>query len=884
MKTPMHSRLISLAIATMALTCGHLTASGQAPAGAPSDGDVFQQMFDNARQYAADFPQEKVYLHLDNNSYYQGDTIWYKAYVVMAADNTPTRVSKPLYVELLNQLGNTVTKQIVEITDGHAEGCIPLDNTFFSGYFELRAYTKWMLAEPEPQYFSRVLPVYSKMVGTDDEPRRLADVSLKGSESLRVEAKDQAANGDGGRAKFAVRFFPEGGRMVKGVPCRVAFEAFSADSGAVNREGTLILADGTEEAVRSLYDGIGSFTYTPGDRPATFVMAYDGKERRFTLPDADDAGLTLRVEGDGRYVNIDVQRDSAAAYADSQEPCALFLFAHGVPVMQRRVDFGGTTLSRFRIPVEPLPAGINCAALLDTAGRVLADRFFFVQPTDSAALTADRDTTLRMPFQKITYKIRATGHDGSPAAGTRLSVSVRDAINSDYRAYDDNIATDLLLTSDVKGYLPHPAFYLKDRSVATRTLLDNMLMVRAWRRYDITRETTDTAYTPTLLPEHSLTLYGRVKSSFQSSQKDIVVTVLGQRDSTFAAGSTMTDQDGNFSLPLNSIDGDMDSYIQTRKQGKKINRWTNVSLFRNFEPTPRVIGSQEETLAWDRPPVDTTRVYAADSAYRAEQEKGVIQLEGVVVKGKNQRRKRQQETELFERRVLAVYDIRREVDKVRDAGKDIYSLEQLLRTLNPNITVSTDSDDEGEPVRTLYYGSVPVRFYIDGKQYWNMFFDKDVDAMRTIMLYEDDHLEDNQVFSMDQNYQYRRQQAKEGWTGTDLNAEGGIDTIRGGVVCAIQMAPGWNAQKIYKIARGIRHTVIQGYTRPVEFYSPVYADPATTTDADRRRTLLWNPSVTTDSNGEATVECWNAARTTIAALDAEGIVDGKPLHVTTLGR
>ena len=28
------------------------------------------------------FPQEKVYLHFDNTSYYLGETMWFKAYVV----------------------------------------------------------------------------------------------------------------------------------------------------------------------------------------------------------------------------------------------------------------------------------------------------------------------------------------------------------------------------------------------------------------------------------------------------------------------------------------------------------------------------------------------------------------------------------------------------------------------------------------------------------------------------------------------------------------------------------------------------------------------------------------------------------------------------------
>ena len=33
-------------------------------------------------RFAQGFPQERVYLHFDNTSYFKGEQIWYKAYVV----------------------------------------------------------------------------------------------------------------------------------------------------------------------------------------------------------------------------------------------------------------------------------------------------------------------------------------------------------------------------------------------------------------------------------------------------------------------------------------------------------------------------------------------------------------------------------------------------------------------------------------------------------------------------------------------------------------------------------------------------------------------------------------------------------------------------------
>ena len=40
------------------------------------------------------FPEERVYLHFDNNAYYLGETMWFKAYVTSGTDDTPTTMSR----------------------------------------------------------------------------------------------------------------------------------------------------------------------------------------------------------------------------------------------------------------------------------------------------------------------------------------------------------------------------------------------------------------------------------------------------------------------------------------------------------------------------------------------------------------------------------------------------------------------------------------------------------------------------------------------------------------------------------------------------------------------------------------------------------------------
>ena len=66
--------------------------------------------------------------------------------MVLADDNTPEPLSRILYVELLNEQGYLVERQQLRINQqGQADGCFAISDTTFAGYYEVRAYTKWML-------------------------------------------------------------------------------------------------------------------------------------------------------------------------------------------------------------------------------------------------------------------------------------------------------------------------------------------------------------------------------------------------------------------------------------------------------------------------------------------------------------------------------------------------------------------------------------------------------------------------------------------------------------------------------------------------------------------------------------------------------------------
>ena len=110
-----------------------------------NDVDDIKDYARNIIDFNREYPQEKVYLHMDNRSYFIGDTIWFKAYVMNATTLHPTTLSGVLYVELLNENGVEVEHKKLRIVDGMCHGEFFLKEDYRTGYYEIRAYTRNML-------------------------------------------------------------------------------------------------------------------------------------------------------------------------------------------------------------------------------------------------------------------------------------------------------------------------------------------------------------------------------------------------------------------------------------------------------------------------------------------------------------------------------------------------------------------------------------------------------------------------------------------------------------------------------------------------------------------------------------------------------------------
>ena len=440
------------------------------------------------------FPEERVYLHFDNTAYYLGENIWFKAYVTSGVNDEPTTMSRVLYVELVSPEGYVVKTNKYKIENGCCHGSFELTPLLLSGYYEVRAYTRYMLNRGKESIFSRVFPIFDK-VNADNwdfknmlDRRRgfLSDIEKNDSiTGLDREMEWVSSN----LPECDLRFYPESGHLVSGIKSTVAYEVFGEDG--INSDRSITITADGKPLLTSTPEhlGKGTFVITPNKNVKYRAILKQGKkEKKFDLPPVEEEGATIEVlEQDGTYY-ITAQNNLKA---DTEMGCAVM--RRGKVFFYERF-FSSDTCMLFAIDSKTLGEGVNRVVLFVNDNIPLAERQFFVTHAEPLAsdmstakllVTSDGESIEKLnvnPHGKITLDIER--EDGKPISGGTFSLSVSDADYRQETSYTYNIYTYMLLGSELKGYIPHAARYF-DRANMNRTReLDLVMLTHGWTSYD----------------------------------------------------------------------------------------------------------------------------------------------------------------------------------------------------------------------------------------------------------------------------------------------------------------------------------------------------------------------------------------------------------------
>ena len=376
--------------------------------------------------------------------------------------------------------------------------------------------------------------------------------------------------------------------------------------------------------------------------------------------------------------------------------------------------------------------------------------------------------------------------------------------------YDNNIFTDLLLTSDLKGYIHQPGYYFTESSLRKQKELDILLMVHGWRKYDMTQQIGISPFTPLQLPESQLVLYGQVKSTILKNKlKDIALSVMVKRDAEIITGQTVTDENGHFSIPLEDFEGSMEAVIQTRKVGKKNEIRTLLFSSTGISRLLRVLTVTEScTRSGATLPTGNRKLKKFDSLYMDSIRRvdGLYLLDEVEIKSKRRRQSTNMATKINEQSIDAYYDIRQAVDQLRDNGKVITTIPEVMEKLNPLFYWDRSNDN-------CTYRQKPICYIMDNKilssTEVNMML-TEIDGLASIIISKGTGGVDDEII---QN--------------TKMSNSNDVDVSELDKYSIFYLIPLPKHDVLNKhetAALGTRQTVMQGYTPALEYYSPAYID------------------------------------------------------------
>ena len=820
-------------------------------------------------------PKEKLYLHLDKPFYGAGEKIWFKGYLVNAITHQDNAQSNFIITELINRSDSIVERKKIRRDSLGFHNAFTLPATLPAGDYYLRGYSNWMLNEDPDFFFSRNIKIGNSIDNTivssieyqqEDDTHYTAKIKFTSNvqavfenttikylylENGKIKNKGKKKTDENGWISislpdlkspvarrievefddpqyiykrtfhlpvftndFDVKFFPEGGALINIPHQNVAFKAQGADGFSKEIEGFLFNSKGdTLTNFRSEHNGMGIFTMNPVNNETYYVTVRtnDSITKRFDLPAIEPKGISIAMSHYKQEIRYEIQKTEVTEW-----PQKLFLLAHIrdklailQPINPKRT-FGKMNDSLFT-------EGITHFMLIDEQGNALSERLIFVpdHKPNQWQITTDQPTYGKR--EKVSLQIAAKDNEGNPVEGT-FSVSITDRKSIQPDSLADNILSNLLLTSDLKGYVEDPAFYFLNQDARTLRSIDYLMMTHGWRRHKMENVLRTPSLNFTNYIEKGQTISGRIMGFFGANVKKGPICVLAPKYNIIA--TTETDEKGQFIVNTSFRDSTTFLVQARTKKG-----FAGVDIL--MDPPQYPVATHKAPYFNGATTFMEDYLMNTRDQYYMEGGMRVYNLKEVTVTAKRER----PSSKSIYTGGINTYTV--EEDRLQGYGQTAFDAASRL----PSVTITNGSEIH------IRNNSEPAIIVIDD------------------IVYEDasDILKDIQVSDM-----------------SSISLLRGADAVilgprasGGAVVITLKDPRNLPARP----AQGIITYTPLGYSESVEFYHPTYDTPEkkNAQRSDFRSTVYWNPELRLDAEGKATIEYYTPDSTAPEDIIIEGV-------------
>lgn len=630
-----------------------------------------------------------------------------------------------------------------------------------------------------------------------------------------------------------LQFFPEGGNLVAGLRSKVAFKAIEGNGLGISVEG--FVEDENHQKVaafQSEHLGMGLFALTPETgKQYTAVVARDGREQRFKLPKTqsegyvlslnhlDEENLLLRISGTPTLQNKEV---------------TVVAQSNGVVKYTGKMKLDKETIAT-KVAKSNLADGIVQFTLFNEAMVPLAERLVFIQQQNplKVSLTTDKESYAKRSPVNLSLQVaneKAEGVVGSFSVAVVHQDKVKQAEDDEM-----SILSNLLLTSDLKGYIEKPNYYFTEINADKVRQLDVLMLSQGWRRFKWSEILEDKKPEVKFTAENGPTLRG-------------TITTLGNKPipfgkinlfvpSQFLLIDTVADANGRF--VFDNLDfSDSTSFILRVKNAKDRNNAKFVMDGRTPLKHFAFAAADESELT----DVFVNYLQETEKRYQEMSKYGLINKKTIVLKEVEIKAQRHPPIYRSEFPPMVTPDYTFTPDKLQSSG----NIAEMLRGLN-RVSI-TFTVKEGYWINGRTKGSEgPMLILLDGQPLTDLGgIAPNALAGAQIMVGGD------QSAGLGMLYQ----------TGVRGDAKYGIvflTTERRRTKYNYTPPEGFGRAKA-------------GYSLTKEFYSPNYeAEDKDKPMADLRSTIYWNPDLITSQDGKASMKFFTADEPGKYLVTVEGV-------------
>ena len=416
----------------------------------------------------------------------------------------------------------------------------------------------------------------------------------------------------------------------------------------------------------------------------------------------------------------------------------------------------------------------------------------------------------------LDFKIKST--QSLPVNGN-FSISITDSHTVIRDSLADNIISNLLLCSDLKGYIEDPVSYFVDDKISTREKTDVLLLTQGWRRFNTADIVKGIYKKPVYYLEQGQALSGKVLNLFNAPSKKCDIIMISAYKNVIKL--TKTDTLGRY-----LIDGiefpDSTIFVLKAKKPKSL---TDVEILPDKDEFPT-------SQVFIPSPLKANLEKAEDEYFKMSKEKyyyeggmRVINLGEVTVKAD---KKKTNDDEYYSG--MADNEITSEqLEKFPST-----SIINLLYTI-PGILINGDK--------------ISIRGATDNPMFL-------VDDIEIQDIEEISYLTSNDVQSI---------QIFKGANAAIFGSRGGNGVI------VIKLKEGIDLKTPTAISLARVNPL--GYQKPSEFYVPKYEVDSVykSSNPDLRTTIYWNPKLTCDSTGVIHVKFYTADKAFNYSVVMEGL-------------